>query len=205
MLVREVVLGGGQRCSNSIHISDPEYNRAPGLAGQAECHLGPIREGGLGEEASEPDREKIRNGMGKCEKVRASQEEGMAQAKAQRQEGHDSSKWKQHAEGMTRGREGIGAGEWLGLEPVDVGSQPRSAGLAQGARAASKALCPEDGLHPSGYLGIPGDGPFPEFSLTLCTYSRETVCSPQNTGTLETEPQWPDFWRQTLKLRQRGH
>ena len=110
-------------------------------------------------------------------------------AKAQRQEGCDRSKWKQHAEGMTRGREGVGAGEWLGLEPVDMESQPRSAGLVQGARAASKALCPEDGLHLSGYLGIPGDSPFPEFSLTLCTYSRETVCIPQNTGIVETEPQ----------------
>ena len=189
MLVREVVLWGGQRCSTSIHISDPEYNRAPGLAGQGECHLGPIREGCLGEEASEQDREKSRNGMGECEKVRASQAERMAQAKAQRQEGCDRSKWKQHAEGMTRGREGVGAGEWLGLEPVDMESQPRSAGLVQGARAASKALCPEDGLHPSGYLGIPGDSTFPEFSLTLCTYSRETVCSPQNTGIVETEPQ----------------
>ena len=59
MLVgREVVLGGGQRCGNSIHISDPEYDRASGRAGQEECHLGPIREGCLGEEASEQDREK---------------------------------------------------------------------------------------------------------------------------------------------------
>lgn len=105
---------------------------------------------------------------------------------------------------MTRRQEGAGAGEWLGLEPEDVGSQPRSAGLVQGARAASKALCPEDGLHPSGYLGVPGDSPFPEFSLTLCTYSRETVCSPRITGTLETEPQWPDFWRHDPEAEAEG-
>ena len=93
MLVgREVVLGGGQRCGNSIHISDPEYNRASGLAGQEECHLGPIREGCLGEEASEQDREKSRIWMGEIEKVRASQAGGMAQGKAQRQGGRDSSK-----------------------------------------------------------------------------------------------------------------
>ena len=93
MLVgREVVLGGGQRCGNSIHISDPEYDRAPGLAGQGECHLGPIREGCLGEEASEQDREKSRIWIGKFEKVRASQAEGTAQGKAQRRGGRDSGK-----------------------------------------------------------------------------------------------------------------
>ena len=111
------------------------------------------------------------------------------QAKAQRQEGNDRSACKQHAEGMTSDRAGVGAGEWLGPEQEDVDSQPRSAGLVQGAYTASKALCPEGGLHPNGGLGIPGDGPFPEFPLTLCTYSRETLCPPQITGTLEAEPQ----------------
>lgn len=70
--------GGGQRCGNSIRISDPENHRALGLAGQGVCHLGPIREGCLGEEASEQDRERSRVWMGEWEEVQASQAAGMA-------------------------------------------------------------------------------------------------------------------------------
>ena len=79
MLVgRGVVLGGGQRCGNSIHISDPAHHRAPGLTGQGVRHLGPMREGCLGEEASEQDRERSRVWMGQWEEVQASQAAGMA-------------------------------------------------------------------------------------------------------------------------------
>lgn len=58
------------------------------LAEEGVCHLGPIREGCLGEEARELGRgRRAKFGWAEQEKVRASQAEGMAQTKAWRQEG----------------------------------------------------------------------------------------------------------------------
>lgn len=94
--------------------------------------FGPNQGRRLGEEASGTGQREEQDLDGQFEKVRASrlrERQGKAQGGGRARQ----RQMKAARGGNDKPPEGVGAAEWLGLEPEDAGSQPRSGRSVQGA------------------------------------------------------------------------